>query len=71
MVREAGHVVHSLKHKRTHVWANYSPVQCVAAPMCRNVSELCQTVVTEHSLEAIHLGISAVIVMKVIIAEQY
>ena len=39
--------------------------------MCSNVNELCQTVVTEHSLEVIHLGISAVIVMKVKIAKQY
>ena len=39
--------------------------------MCRNVNELCQTVVTKHSLETIHLGISAVIVMKVKIAKQY
>ena len=39
--------------------------------MCRNVNELCQIVVTEHSLEMIHLGISAVIVMKVKIAKQY
>ena len=39
--------------------------------MCRNVNELCQIVVTEHSLEMIHLGISAVIVMKVKIARQY
>ena len=39
--------------------------------MCRNVNQLCQTAVTERSYEAIHMGISAVIVMKVKISERY
>ena len=63
---EAGHVLHSLKHETINSrLTNYSPIQCVAASVSRNVNEMSQTVVTEHSLEANHLDIIAVIVMKV------
>ena len=55
---EAGHILHSLKHETTQI-------QCVAASVSRNVKAMCQTVVSEHSPEAIQLDTIAVIVIKV------
>ena len=58
-------IPHAFKGQTSALGVNYNPVQDMATLFGGNIDELTQTVITQQRLQAAHLFIRSVIVVKV------